>query len=153
MGTVPVTYPTFPGLRIALRVRISNAEAHADMYVTYPHARKAHEVLLYKSRRHLPLPCLLLVLQSCEVWKRRNKTSSKRLSYMSVAHPFESAWVTRQIYDIFIDVYALKGKYSWKKFPTNSFWVLSTGTLVTPRKDSSPLAVPHWERNVALLCR
>jgi|GEM_PF-4661860 len=31
---------------------------------------------------------------------------------MSVAHPFESAWVTRQIYDIFIDIYALKGKYS-----------------------------------------
>ena len=35
MGTVPPAYPTFPGLRIAYRVRISNEKAHAYMYYVY----------------------------------------------------------------------------------------------------------------------
>ena len=43
-----------------LSSRISNAEAHAVLYIIYHVTGWIHDTYLYKTRRHLPLPYLLL---------------------------------------------------------------------------------------------
>ena len=98
---VPVTRPTLWGLRIALPVGTSNAEAHADM-LNNTCGDMRRKFVYNIPRKHLPL--LRFSDRNKKVAKFqsvKNETSSKRLSLYVVFPPRAQkppAWEFLQIY-------------------------------------------------------
>ena len=90
--------PRSTALALPKPVRISNAEAHADMYNTTSPTFVGALAVINIPRRHLPLLCFDWFLEFARFWIAKDKTSSKRLShyvYRPPTNPVGASDVTK----------------------------------------------------------
>ena len=63
VGTVLLLIPRLQAFALPIKKRISNAEAHADMFhITSFAVSGDWSIWVYTSRKHLLLPCLLFLI-------------------------------------------------------------------------------------------
>lgn len=89
-GSVPVTYPTHLAFRIAIPSGISNAEAHADMYIRpicTPTKRK-HTIRAVQIHTHEHLLLLYHVTENVKVAKFNKPQIKRQVNvFLYIVHP------------------------------------------------------------------